>query len=136
MAAVCGRYGGEGRWVDETGETRPYKVDLRIQPIGGGRVRTWFKHDFVEEGMATEQSVILEPRAGGVLGVCMDGPPITGRGYFTGDSLHYELDVPNNRVEVSILFSQTGAARVIGSSEKNAQGRFIWWTEQLTFGGS
>ena len=136
LASICGRYDGEGRWVDETGETKPYQIDLRIEPIEGGRVRKWFKHDFVEEGMATEQAVIFEPRAGGVLGVSMDGPPITGRGYFTGDALHYELDVPNNRIEVSLFFLEAGAVSVIGSSQKNAQGRFIWWTERLKFCGS
>ena len=136
LAAICGRYDGEGRWVDETGETKPYKVDLRIEPIEGGRVRKWFRHDFVEEGLVTEQAVILEPRAGGVLGVSMDGAPVTGRGYFTGEVLHYELDVPNNRVEVSLVFSQTGVVSVTGSAQKNGLGRFIWWTEQLTFSGS
>ena len=136
LAAICGRYGGEGRWVDETGETKSYKIDLRIEPVEDGRVRIWFSHDFVEEGIVTEQAVIFEPRAGGVLGVAMDGAPVTGRGYFTGEALHYELDVPSNRVEVSLVFSQTGAVSVSGSAQKNAQGRFIWWTERLKFAGS
>lgn len=135
LAAVCGRYKGEGAWVDEAAETRRYAIDLRIERLGDGRMRKWFKHVFFEEDTVTEQAVILELRPGGVLAVSMDGVPITGRGYFTGDALHYELDIPGNRVEVSLCFSDSGQVRVIGSSEKNSQGRYIWWQEQLVFAG-
>jgi hypothetical protein len=136
LGQVLGRYEGEGVWVDETGKTKPYIIEMRIEVRPDGRFNKWFKHDFVEEGVATEQFVVLEPRGAGVLGISMDVAPITGRGYFTGDALHYELEIPGNRVEVSMLFNESGSVTVVGSSEKNKEGRFIWWRERLAYRGA
>jgi len=133
LGSVLGRYEGAGAWVDETGQTKPYNIEMKIEARPDGRFSKWFKHDFVEEGVVTEQAVLLEPRGAGVLGVSMDVAPITGRGYFTGDALHYELEIPGNRVEVSVLFDESGSVAVLGSSEKNKEGRFIWWRERLAY---
>jgi hypothetical protein len=136
LRPVLGRYEGEGAWVDETGETKRYNVEMKIEARPDGCINKWFKHDFIEEGVVTEQAVILEPRGAGVLGVSMDVAPITGRGYFTGDALHYELEIPGNRVEVSALFDEDGSVAVFGSSEKNKEGHFIWWRERLAYRGA
>jgi hypothetical protein len=136
LGQVLGRYEGEGVWVDETGQTKLDNIEMRIEVRPDGRFNKWFKHDFVKEGIATEQFVVLEPRGAGVLGVSMDVAPITGRGYFTGDALHYELEIPGNRVEVSVLFNESGSVTVVGSSEKNKEGRFIWWRERLAYRGA
>jgi hypothetical protein len=136
LGSVLGRYEGEGAWVDETGQMKPYKIEMKIEARQDGRFNKWFKHHFVDEGVATEQAVVLQLRGAGVLGVSMDSAPIKGRGYFTGNALHYELEIPGNRVEVSVLFDESGSVVVLGSSEKNKEGRFIWWRESLVYIGA
>ena len=136
LDSLLGRYSGKGAWMDETGQTKPYHVEMKIEARPDRRFNKWFKHDFVEEGVVTEQAVVIEPRDAGVLGVSVDSAPIKGRGYFTGNALHYELEIPGNRVEVSALFDENGSVVVLGSSEKNKEGRFIWWRESLVYCGA
>lgn len=131
LSPLVGRYEGEGAWCDETGESKRYRIEMRFERESEGEMRHWFRHIFFEEQTETEQAVRLSLEEGGRVSASMENVRIKGRGYFTGSALHYELDVPNNRIEVTHLFGDAGAVHVLGSSERNTQGRFIWWEENL-----
>ncbi|MCB1359294.1 MAG: hypothetical protein KDK53_23245 [Maritimibacter sp.] len=57
---------------------------------------------------------------------------LAGRGYWDDATgvLAYHIPLPGNLVEATYVFAE-GTARVAGSSEKNAAGHFIMWTETL-----
>jgi hypothetical protein len=35
-----------------------------------------------------------------------------------------------------VFFNESGSVTVLGSSEKNKEGRFIWWSERLAYHGA
>ncbi len=105
---------------------------MRIEALPNGDIQQWFKHVFFEEdGHATEQTLIYSPKENGIFLLKLSGPPIGGRGYCSQDTCHYTLQVPNNQVEVTQSFYNKGKIGVVGSAEKNFQGRYIWWEEKL-----
>ena len=132
LSSRFGRYVGAGQWHDEAGESRPYRVEMRLDALDDGAVRQWFRHDFYEEGSVTEQALRLQPRVHGVYEVSLEGTTIAGQGYAAAEAFHHVLRVPGNLVEVTHVFHADGSARVYGSAEKNQEGRFVWWEESLT----
>lgn len=132
LKAHHGRYTGQGEWRDETGAHHAYEVTLTLEARAGG-LGLGFRHVFHEEHDQPDVNfdVTLAVRAPSILGFDLGG--LAGRGYFdeaTG-TLAYAIPIPGNHVEASYRFAD-GACLVAGSSEKNAAGHYIMWTETLT----
>ena len=126
-----GDYTGTGTWRDATGAQHRYQVTLTLAPRGDGLGLT-FRHVFHEEEEQPDVALdlTLAPTAPGLLGFDLGG--LAGRGYWdeTTAVLAYHIPLPGNLVEATYVFAD-GSARVAGSSEKNAAGHFIMWTETL-----
>src|SRR5262245_52397723 len=133
LALAVGNYVGEGTWHDSTNASHRYQIEMRIERLGNGNVRQWFKHIFFEEGgQVIEQTADYVFRENGIFDLLVVGAPLQGRGYCSVDACHYSLPIPNNLVEVTQFFFPGGSIKTIGSAEKNAQGNYIWWEEQVS----
>jgi len=125
-----GAYAGDGIWHDEAGESKRYRIDMRLDELADGKVQQRFKHLFFEENDdVIEQAVTFQNLANGAFTFSLG--PLTGKGYSSGDVLHYTIPVPGNSVEVTYFFGTDGRVCVVGSSQKNKFGRYIWWEENL-----
>lgn len=127
-----GQYTGAGAWRDEAGTGHAYAVSLTLEARAGG-LGLAFRHVFHEEDNQPDVTLdlTLVPRASSILGADMGGLAV--RGYWDDDTgvLGYAIPIPGNLVEATYVFDSDGTARVAGSSEKNAAGHFIMWTERL-----
>jgi hypothetical protein len=134
LALSLGTYIGQGVWHDSASTTHKYAIEMRIEKLPNGNIRQWFKHIFFEEGgQAIEQTLDTVPGKNGIFEMILVGTSIVGRGYCSSEACHYSLPVPSNLVEVTQFFAADGAIkRIIGSAEKNAQGNYIWWEEQIS----
>ncbi len=133
LGLALGTYTGEGVWHDSASISHKYAIEMRIEKLPTGNFRQWFKHTFFEEGnQVIEQTVDFLFRENGIFDLALVGTPIKGRGYCSKSACHYSIPVPNNLVEVTQFFAPDGSIRGIGSAEKNAQGNYIWWEEQLS----
>jgi hypothetical protein len=128
ISSLCGSYSGSGSWVDEAGESKPYRVRQSISRSEQG-VIVDYTHEFYEEGSTTSGAFVLQPHGTNLLQVFMNGKQM-GHGYAFAGYLHYYLKVGEIFVQVSYQASATGLD-VHGSSSSNAQGRFIAWHESL-----
>jgi len=126
--ALCGSYSGSGAWIDEAGESKPYRVRQSISRSDQD-VMVDYTHEFYEEGSTTSGTFVLQPHGANLLKVFMSGKQ-TGHGFVFARYLHYYLKVGEIFVQVSYQASATGLD-VHGSSSSNAQGRFIAWYECL-----
>jgi hypothetical protein len=134
LSTRAGTYAGDGIWHDEASESKRYRIDMRIDVLPDGRIQQWFKHLFFEENdTVVEQTLVFENLANGIFTFSMG--PLACRGYSSGDALHYTIPIPGNTVDVTYFFTADGKARVVGSSQKNKFGRYIWWEEHLRLVG-
>lgn len=132
LTDLLGHYEGTGTWRDTTGTHHAYGVRLTLEARGEA-LGLSFRHVFHEEAGQPDVTLdlTLMPTAPGLLAFDLGGLP--GRGYWDGDTgvLAYQIPIPGNLVEATYLFDG-GTVRVAGSSEKNAAGHHIMWTETLT----
>lgn len=126
-----GSYAGSGEWRDDAGGHHRYDVTLTLEARTGGLGLT-FRHVFPEEPDQPDVNfdVTLEGRAPSILAFDLGG--LAGRGFWDDDTglLHYAIPIPGNLVEATYRFHD-GGCLVAGSSEKNAAGHYIMWTETL-----
>lgn len=127
---LTGRFIGEGTWIDVTGETKRYRVDMNIAASDGG-LDVVYTHDFFEEGNVTTSEVGLRPITGTPLFETWMGGARVGHGHFFGTSLNYHLQFGDVFIEVSYTATASRGLIVRGSSSRNRQGRYIAWHEDL-----
>jgi len=133
LVSFVGTYAGEGAWYDSASETKPYKVDMTIETLSEGKTRLWFKHLFYEENNSViEQTIDFTPEPNGFFSISLVGTPLGGSGYCTSSTCHYTISLPDNTIEVTYIFNQSGEIKIVGSATRNAQGRRIWWEENVT----
>ena len=131
LAAALGRYEGEGTWRDETGECQNYAVEMTLSARDSDGLTIAYRHVFAEDDVPdVAVSIDLICDAPCILSFEFPGLPVKGRGYYSGDLLHYTIPIPGNAVEVTLFFTADGA-RLAGSSQKNSAGRYIMWEERL-----
>jgi hypothetical protein len=132
LASAAGQYVGEGIWYEEGGDSKKYRIEMRIEALPNGDVQQWFKHTFFEEGgNVIEKTFNYHPIGNGIFELSVAGAPLAGKGYCSKSVCHYTLPVPNNTVEGTQIFSDNGQIIGIGSAEKNAKNRYIWWEERV-----
>lgn len=131
LAAALGRYEGEGTWRDETGESQTYTVEMTLSARDGDGLTIAYRHVFAaDDEPDVALSIDLRCDAPSILSFELPGLPVKGRGYHSGDFLHYTIPIPGNAVEVTLFVTADGA-RLAGSSQKNSAGRYIMWEERL-----
>lgn len=136
FSAFFGTYAGSGNWTDATGQSKPYRIDMKIAAGPDGSVEQWYKHVFFQEGDAViEQALLLRPAEHGLLDFADPTGQLTGRGYFGDRAFHILMPIPGNAVEVTYTATRSGDLEIVGSSEKNSEGNFIWWQESLKRSG-
>ena len=126
-----GTFAGTGRWRDDKGETHAYRVNLYLSPRDEG-LGLSFVHEFHEEPDAEDIDLSLIPVETAPSLLKFEIGPIEGRGYQTRHLVHFDIPMPDTMVETTYLFDNHGNCHVWGSSQSNADGNHIMWTETLT----
>lgn len=128
-----GTYGGSGQWHDETGASQVYTATLTLNRTAKGLTLS-FRHVFHEDPAADDVHMTLTlspwPKSPSLL--TFDLGPTRGRGYQDADLLHYDIPLPATLVSATYRFTDTGICLVNGSSDSNADGNYIMWTERLS----
>lgn len=123
-----GVYSGTGVWVDVVGDSKQYRISQEIKGEAN-RLLIAYRHDFFQEGTSIEGILVFEFVSESIFSVSMNNAPV-GNGYLFDDYLHFNLQIGEMFVEAS--YQLVGKeVRVRGSTNKNSQGRFIAWHEQL-----
>lgn len=127
--AFQGKYVGDGRWIDITGEAKQYRITQEVI-VDANSLRVEYKHVFFEEGTTVEGEFIFEFVSNSIFSTTLKGS-VVGNGYVFGNYLHFNIRAGDIFVETSYqLLDQRIHTR--GSSTSNAQGRFIAWSETLS----
>jgi hypothetical protein len=129
ISDFAGHFIGEGKWIDVTGESKRYRVDMSIGAREGG-LEVAYTHDFFEEGNVTTSEVRIRPAAGTSLLEAWMGGSRVGYGYLFGTALNYHLQFGEVFIEVGYT-AVAGGLIVRGSSSRNSKGRYIAWHEDL-----
>ena len=127
-----GSYSGTGRWCDETGKSQAYSVAMSLARSDDALILS-FKHVFDEEPGTDDLNMSLTlktwPKSPTLL--TFDVGQIQGRGYVDNDLLHYDIPLPDTLATATYRFTTDGRCLVNGSSDRNADGNYIMWTERL-----
>jgi hypothetical protein len=123
-----GVYSGTGVWVDIASDSKQYRISQEIK-TEANRLLVAYKHDFFQEGNVIDGTLVFEFGSQSIFTVGMNGKTV-GHGYLFDDYLHFNLQLGEMFIEVSYQ-SAGKAIRVRGSTNKNSQGRFIAWREEL-----
>jgi hypothetical protein len=131
LTAFIGVYSGEGIWHDSASQSKPYRIQMKIEMRSNATVRLWFQHLFYEENNSViEQAIEFTPQENGFFSMVLVGTEIHGSGYCSKDICHYTIPIPNNQIEVTYFFLPN-EVRIVGSAEKNSHGNKIWWKETV-----
>lgn len=123
-----GVYSGTGVWIDVAGDSKQYRISQEIKGEAN-RLLVAYVHDFFQEGTKIEGIFVFEFASESIFSVSMKNAPV-GNGYLFDDYLHFNLQIGEMFVEVGYQLAGN-EVRVRGSTNKNSQGRFIAWHEQL-----
>ena len=129
LATFVGTFIGEGLWIDSAGESKRYEVQLVIGQETT-RLLVSFTHRFVEEGNTTQGEFVFVFLSPDIFETLLNGV-VVGNGYRFDHYLHFNIRIGEVFVETSYTRNGNTIA-VRGSSTRNAEGRFIAWSEALT----
>ena len=132
-AVLTGRFSGDGRWTDITGESRRYRIDFLEFGEVEGLVTLSFVHDLYEENDRVDAEFCFEfenESQFALLSSKGTGHAKIGTGYAFDNYCQYLLVIGETLVENRMVFVGD-TLRIFGSSSKNKAGRFIRWEETL-----
>jgi hypothetical protein len=125
---LVGTFTGSGSWHDSAGKAQAYKVAQAIGKTADG-FEISFRHDF-EDASVTEARFLMRWTTPVIFDVLV-ADRMVGNGYCFNLYCHYHLALGDRFVQAS--YSLEGARmKVYGSSTRNAEGRYIAWSEDLT----